>query len=205
MLDTTINVPRYVFNQAESKIADGLFCAIDKQRNILYILDLVEEKVFKTDYEAKSMKEIIKSSYIKYSTDISFNEAEQLISISNSEENTVMIFGIDGVMAAVYAMNRGIGEGQMNKPVSSGIINGKYILFVDSLNCKIQLFDNNFKYVRNYSIRMYFPRPVTWCYLQKSSRKIIFYSNTTRFEKGFCFSFERRRFQVCQPEWCREC
>lgn len=38
------------------------------------------------------MKKIIQSSYIKYSTDISFDEAEQLISISKPDENTVMIF-----------------------------------------------------------------------------------------------------------------
>lgn len=41
VLSASINVPGRVFNQSESEIADGLFCAIDKQTKIyIYLIRL---------------------------------------------------------------------------------------------------------------------------------------------------------------------
>jgi len=152
VLKTEIRIPGKIIKNKRNEISDVLFITLNSRNETLYVLDSIEGKIYEIDYNGNLKKEIVQSDYIKNSTDITFSKNNNCLTVCNPEENLIMMFDINGILNDAYCTTRGIGEGQMNRPVSSEITKDNYILFADSLNGIVQLFDNNLKYIRNYRI-----------------------------------------------------
>jgi len=149
-LDLKIDIPGKLSGNEKNEIPDILFIAADTGKKMLYALDSIEGKVYEIGYEGNLIREVAQSYYIKNSSDIKFMEKTGCFIVSNPEENIFMIFDINWNLKSAYSTTRGIGEAQMNRPVSLELTKDNYFLIVDSLNGRVQLFDNNLRYVKNY-------------------------------------------------------
>ncbi len=149
-LELKISIPGKLTGDESNEITDILFITSDIAKEILYVLDSIEGKVYEINYEGNLLREVVQSDYIKNSTDIKFIEKTECFIINNPEENIFIIFDKNWNIKNAYSTIRGYGEGQMNRPVSSDLTKDNYLLIADSLNGRIQLFDNNLKYIKNY-------------------------------------------------------
>lgn len=202
VLSTIFNIPGKIQDKKENEEIDGLFCVLNKQKKLLYILDAFEGKIFETTYDAGEIKEIIQSNNIKYSTDISLDEYGHFITISNPEENTIMIFSNNGDLINVYSTTWGFGEGQMNRPVSSEVINDNYLIIADSMNGRVQLFDNDFNYIKNYRIGVCTQKQLPDISYVNHPAKPYFVITQPSFKKIFIFFLKEDAFRYINLNAC---
>ena len=150
-LNAKIDIP--VSNKTKNEeYQDILFITSDYENKLLYVLDSIAGKIFEFDYDGNFKKQFIESDYLKGATDIKISRYKNDFIISNPEENLILIFDKNGNLIDTYSTTRGIGEGQLNRPTSAEVVANTYFLIADSLNGRIQLFDNNKKYVKNFRI-----------------------------------------------------
>jgi hypothetical protein len=125
-LNTRFDIPgKLPDEKKEITDTDILFLTIDHKNQILYILDSFEGRIYEMNYDGRSIKEIVQSDFLKYSSGIVYSEQNKYIAINNPEENMIILFNTAGDLINIYSTTRGIGEGQMNRPVSSEFVNKK--------------------------------------------------------------------------------
>ncbi|MCX8094399.1 MAG: glycosyltransferase family 39 protein, partial [Candidatus Goldbacteria bacterium] len=150
-MDFKIDIPGKLPDK-EKEIYDNLFLTLNSYNKILYVLDSYYGRIIEVNYDGALLKELVNSDYLKNSSDINYSENKNYLIVNNPEKNTIMIFDMSGNLIDAYSTTRGIGEGQMNSPVSAEFIRGDYLLVADSLNGRVQLFDKNMIYIKNYRI-----------------------------------------------------
>ncbi len=130
--------------------------ALDGQQH-LYVVEQVKKGVTEFNAEGKQLRFLTDPS-IERPTGIALDRDRKRIYLADtaytkSKEQTVKILSLDGKLIGKIGKAKGEGPGQFLFPTYLAIDRQGDLYVTDSLNCRVQMFDPDGKYVRSFGER----------------------------------------------------
>jgi len=143
------------FHKIEA-MAGPMGLALDGEQN-LYVVEQAKKGVTVFNPEGKQVRFLTDKS-IERPTGLALDRERKRIYLadtahSKSKEHTIKILGLDGKLIGKIGQGKGNLPGQFLYPTYLTLDREGDLYVTDSLNCRVQEFDPNFKYVRSFGQR----------------------------------------------------
>ncbi len=130
--------------------------AVDGEQNI-YVAEQGKKAITVFDSSGKQIRSITDPS-LERPSGIAIDRERKRLYVADpahtkSKEHTVKIFSLDGKLIGKIGGERGEAPGYFNFPTYVWVDNNGDVYVTDTMNCRVQRFDPNGKYIRSYGER----------------------------------------------------
>jgi len=137
---------------AQAQLSVPLGITVDSKDRI-WVADAVKQHVYVFQPDGTVLMALGKVGEMSNPTSVAVDEARHRLYVVDSRAHTILVYDQESGQFITKFGKRGKGDGEFNFPTNVAVGRGGRIYVTDTLNCRVQIFDPDYKFVDAFGSR----------------------------------------------------
>jgi DNA-binding beta-propeller fold protein YncE len=137
-------------SQAQLKVPLGI--TVDSKDRV-WVADAVKQHVYVFAPDGTALMALGKVGEMVNPTSVAVDEARNRLYVVDSRQHTILVYDQESGQFVTKFGKRGKGDGEFNFPTNIAVDRGGRIYVTDTLNCRVQIFDPDYRFLDAFGSR----------------------------------------------------